>query len=147
MARRADFVELDVQITKDGVPVIWHDDWIHYRHLNGGDGEVMVTQTIRELTIAEFRQISYAATVCPQKQVVLMRKFKDNSSEFRPWICRQEDELPPLQEVLTRLPESDEVTKNTITRMMPMNDVIDASGSASSMRNSWIGRSASCAAV
>ena len=105
-AQGADFVELDVQITKDGVPVIWHDDWIHYRHLNGGDGEEMVTKTIRELTIAEFRQISYAATVCPQKQVVLMRKFKDNSAEFRPWICRQEDELPTLQEVLTRLPES-----------------------------------------
>ncbi|QDZ25847.1 glycerophosphodiester phosphodiesterase [Chloropicon primus] len=98
----ADFVELDVQVTKDGVPVVWHDDWIHYKHF--GEEEKVMTRTIREMTIAEFKQLSYMATVCPERPVVLMRKFDKKSDEFRPWVCRQEDELPTLETVLKGLP-------------------------------------------
>jgi glycerophosphodiester phosphodiesterase len=97
----ADFVELDVQVTKDGVPVIWHDDFIHYQRM---DSTEMTTTTIRDLSIAEFRQISYLSTVSPDKQIVLMRKFDKDSDEFRPWVCRQEDQLPTLEEVVRDLP-------------------------------------------
>merc|ERR1712087_524473 len=48
-AQGADFVELDVQVTKDGVPVIWHDDDIYYMHMNS---EEIISKKIRELTIA-----------------------------------------------------------------------------------------------
>lgn len=102
-AHGADFVELDVQVTKDGVPVIWHDDFIHYKHF---DSEEILSKTIRELTLAEFKQISYLSTVCPKKPIVLMRKFDKKSEEFRPWVCRQEDQLPTLEEVLRDLPLS-----------------------------------------
>merc|ERR1711933_554434 len=57
-----------------------------------------------ELTIAEFKQLSYMSTVCPKKPVVLMRKF--DKKEFKPWVCRQEDQLPTLEEVLRDLPLS-----------------------------------------
>jgi len=100
-AHGADFVELDVQVTKDGTPVIWHDDYIHYMHLGS---EEIISKKIRELTIAEFKQLSYMSTVCPKKPVVLMRKF--DKKEFKPWVCRQEDQLPTLEEVLRDLPLS-----------------------------------------
>lgn len=32
-AQGARFVEFDVQVTSDGVPVLWHDDWILTRKL------------------------------------------------------------------------------------------------------------------
>jgi len=102
-AHGADFVELDVQVTKDGVPVIWHDDYIHYQRI---DSPEIISKTIRELTIAEFKQISYLSTVSPQKGIVLMRRFDKESSEFRPWVCRQEDQLPTLEEVVRDLPLS-----------------------------------------
>jgi len=135
-AAGADFVELDVQVTKDGVPVIWHDDYIHYvvkrrvkerggHGANGGaesasssddEGAVfpseagageslrVVSKTIRELTLEEFKQLSYSSTVCPNRDVVLMRKFDKKS--FRPWVCSREDQLPTLEEVLRDLPLS-----------------------------------------
>ena len=45
--------------------------------------------------------------------------------------------LPPAVMVsITRDPESDEVTKNTITRMMPMAEVMPVRGNGSSILNS-----------
>jgi len=100
-AQGADFIELDVQVTSDGVPVIWHDDFVHYKHLSSGDE--VVTKRICDLTISEFKQLSYNATVSPKKSVVLLREFKGIEG-FRPWVCRQEDQLPTLEEVLRDLP-------------------------------------------
>jgi hypothetical protein len=52
--------------------------------------------------------------------------------------------LPPAVIVsITSEPESDEVTKNTITRTMPMKEVIEASGSSSSISNSFSSSGAS----
>lgn len=99
-AQGADFVELDVQVTSDGVPVIWHDDFIHYKHISSDE---VVTKRVRDMTILEFKQLSYNATVSPKKPVVLLRKFKGTEG-FRPWVCRQEDQLPTLEEVLRDLP-------------------------------------------
>ena len=44
-------------MTKDGVPVLWHDDFISVRR---GDGEVENT-AIRDLTLDELKQLSRAA--------------------------------------------------------------------------------------
>jgi len=97
----ADFVELDVQVTKDGVAVIWHDDYIYYKQIGA---EEVLSHQIKDLTLAEFKQISYLGTICPKKPLVLMRKFNKQSDEMRPWVCRQEDQLPTLEEVLSELP-------------------------------------------
>ena len=53
----ADWSEFDVQVTKDGVPVLWHDDFISVRR---GDGEVE-NSAIRDLTIDQLKKMSRAA--------------------------------------------------------------------------------------
>jgi len=53
----ADWSEFDVQVTKDGVPVLWHDDFISVRR---GDGEVE-NFAIRDLTLDELKRVSRAA--------------------------------------------------------------------------------------
>ena len=53
----ADWSEFDVQVTKDGVPVLWHDDFISVRR---GDGEVE-NSAIRDLTIEQLKKLSRAA--------------------------------------------------------------------------------------
>src|SRR6056297_201278 len=56
--------------------------------------------------------------------------------------------LPPAVIVsITSEPESDEVTKNTITRTMPITEVMVANGKAASIWNSFSSSGASCAAV
>ncbi len=55
--------------------------------------------------------------------------------------------LPPAVMVsITSEPESDEVTKNTTTRMIPMNEVIEASGNSASISNSLSSSGASITA-
>ena len=56
--------------------------------------------------------------------------------------------LPPAVIVsITNDPESDEVTKKTITRIMPIKLVIEAKGNPSNILNSLSSSGASCAAV
>lgn len=49
----ATFVEFDVQTTADGVPVIWHDNYIVF-----GDPSHPTSKLIQELTYAEFCQLA-----------------------------------------------------------------------------------------
>ena len=56
-AKGAEWVEFDVQTTRDGVPVVWHDDSVLVRR---GRGPVRKT-SIRALTFAELRGLSEAA--------------------------------------------------------------------------------------
>src|SRR3989338_1205152 len=56
--------------------------------------------------------------------------------------------LPPAVMVsITSEPESDEVTKNTITSTMPINELSSANGSSASMANSFSSSAASCTPV
>lgn len=93
----ADFVELDVQLTKDGVPVIWHDDRLFFRR-NG----VIEKYRISEIDLAELRSL--------QSDVVLMRDFKANgharevSEHLEDWLCGNESAVPTLEDVLTKIP-------------------------------------------
>ena len=108
----ANYVELDVQVTKDGVPVVWHDDHIFFKEMDAGDA--IKRHTISELTLAEFRELSFLATVCSQKPTVLLRSFTRHAdgpqsaatATLKPWVCRQEDELPTLEEVLRKVPNT-----------------------------------------
>lgn len=85
-----DFVEFDVQVTSDGCPVIFHDNFIVTRE-NGSIYEKRVT----ELTLAEL--LCYG----PQRDVEklgkpLLRKIKDG--RIFNWNVEQDDSICTLQE-------------------------------------------------
>ena len=56
----ASFVEFDVQVTKDGVPVIWHDDRAVWRTPEGCRRDALVS----ELTLSQFKQLSSSNCAC-----------------------------------------------------------------------------------
>ncbi|PSC67608.1 Glycerophosphodiester phosphodiesterase GDE1 isoform B [Micractinium conductrix] len=49
----ASFLEFDVQITKDGVPIVWHDNYVVF-----GAEAAPTSRLIAELTAEEFRQLA-----------------------------------------------------------------------------------------
>ncbi|XP_006659634.2 glycerophosphodiester phosphodiesterase GDPD1, chloroplastic-like [Oryza brachyantha] len=85
------FVEFDVQVTKDGCPIIFHDDFILTQEI-GGVNEKRVT----DLLLEEF--LSYG----PQKNSrkiskPLLRRNKDG--RILNWSAKEDDSLCTLQEV------------------------------------------------
>eukprot|EP00892_Ulva_mutabilis_P006991 jgi/Ulvmu1/4664/UM002_0395.1 len=94
-ASGADFVELDVQVTSDGVPVIFHDDYVVHGSL------VAPKRTlISEMTLAQFKSLGQ-----------LLRRSKCvETQELQPhdniWLCEQEDSMPELVDVLQQLPQT-----------------------------------------
>lgn len=56
----ASFVEFDVQVTKDGVPVIWHDDRAIWRTPAGSRHDALIS----ELTLSQFKQLSSSNCTC-----------------------------------------------------------------------------------
>ncbi|KAG6651380.1 glycerophosphodiester phosphodiesterase GDPD1, chloroplastic-like [Carya illinoinensis] len=90
-----DFIEFDVQVTRDGYPVIFHDVFILAEY-KGAIFEKRVT----DLTIAEF--LSYG----PQKEPgnvgkPLFRKTKDG--RIFEWKVEKDDPLCTLQEVMEKV--------------------------------------------
>ncbi|PIN01703.1 putative starch-binding protein [Handroanthus impetiginosus] len=90
-----DYIEFDVQVTKDGCPIIFHDNFI-YSEDNGTIYEKRVT----ELTLSEF--LSYG----PQKESglkgkKLMRKTKDG--QILNWTVESDDSVCTLQEALEKV--------------------------------------------
>ncbi|KAF9622369.1 hypothetical protein IFM89_031172 [Coptis chinensis] len=65
-----DFVEFDVQVTRDDCPVIFHDNFI-YREENG----IVVEKRVTELTLAEF--LCYGGGESSNAGESLLRKTKD----------------------------------------------------------------------
>lgn len=102
----ATFVEFDVQVTKDGVPVIWHDDVAVWR--DGANGTLQ-SRTIAEMTLQEFKQLAGKEQAVSPHDAALMRIFKDESGTYLPapkeWQCLVDDDLPTLAEVFSRVPE------------------------------------------
>ncbi|XP_020539273.1 glycerophosphodiester phosphodiesterase GDPD3 isoform X2 [Jatropha curcas] len=86
-----DFIEFDVQVTKDDIPVIFHDNFI----LTEDQGAI-VEKRVTDLTLAEF--LSYG----PQKEAAhvakpLFRRTKDG--RIFEWKVEEDDPLCTLQEV------------------------------------------------
>ncbi len=95
----AAFIEFDVQVTRDGMPVIWHDD-----HVLTGDATNPTKHMISELTLTQFKKLLAARD--DQK---LLRAFKDGHggrTSLQPWLVQREDELPTLAEVFAGVPVS-----------------------------------------
>ncbi|XP_054822593.1 glycerophosphodiester phosphodiesterase GDPD1, chloroplastic-like isoform X2 [Prosopis cineraria] len=90
-----DFIEFDVQVTTDGCPVIFHDDFI----LSAENGTVF-EKRVTDLSLSEF--LSYG----PQKDAgkqgkPLLRKTKDG--KILKWDVEQDDPLCTLQEVFQKV--------------------------------------------
>eukprot|EP00898_Chlorokybus_atmophyticus_P009180 jgi/Chlat1/9263/Chrsp99S08488 len=85
----ADFVEFDVQVTKDNVPVLFHDTFIVRTDKSGATTSTPVSA----LNLNEFKQ--------PSPSHLLRR---DSSAIVHPWMCAVEDSMPTLEEAFTRVP-------------------------------------------
>ncbi|KAM6573126.1 hypothetical protein CsatA_017206 [Cannabis sativa] len=93
-----DFVEFDVQVTKDDYPVIFHDNFILTRE----DG-IVLEKRVTELNLSEF--LCYG----PQKEVgkegkPLLRKSKDG--KITEWNVETDDSLCTLQEAFEQVEPS-----------------------------------------
>ncbi|GJP35739.1 hypothetical protein CLOM_g20268 [Closterium sp. NIES-68] len=80
-----DFVEFDVQVTKDGIPVIFHDN-----HILTADG---LDCKISDLTLAEFQSIGPSKTPGEMGRQ-LIRRRKDGNTYT--WVAEEEDAMPTL---------------------------------------------------
>ncbi|PQM33822.1 glycerophosphodiester phosphodiesterase GDPD2 [Prunus yedoensis var. nudiflora] len=93
-----DFVEFDVQVTKDDYPVIFHDNFI-----GAEDKGVFKEQRVTDITLLEF--LSYG----PQKEGgkverPMLRKIKDG--RIFEWKVEKDDSLCTLQEVFEKVEHS-----------------------------------------
>ncbi|GBG66055.1 hypothetical protein CBR_g55398 [Chara braunii] len=97
----ADFVEFDVQVLADGVPIIFHDDWIITRE-NGA-------KRICQLTTQDFRGIGPQMPHTARRGKAgekLVRRSSFDPSTLIPWACDVEDSLCTLAEALDAVPFS-----------------------------------------
>lgn len=93
-----DFIEFDVQVTRNGCPVIFHDDFILSQE-NGVKFEKRVT----DLTLAEF--LSYGPQKEPGKTgKPLLRKTKDGN--VYNWTVETDDALCTLQQAFEQVNSS-----------------------------------------
>uniref|UniRef100_A0A2P2JFP6 glycerophosphodiester phosphodiesterase n=2 Tax=Rhizophora mucronata TaxID=61149 RepID=A0A2P2JFP6_RHIMU len=92
-----DFIEFDVQVTKDGCPVIFHDDFI-LSHDNG----IIFERRVTELTLTDF--LSYGPQRGGKTGKSMLRKTKDG--KIVEWNVEQDDSLCTLQDVFQQVEPS-----------------------------------------
>lgn len=95
------FVEFDVQVTADGVPVIWHDDTVLFGNSTG----TYSNKTVADLRFDDFQQLGRS------NSSQIYRQFRSAETRaplegLEAWTCDKDDELPTLQQVFTGVPES-----------------------------------------
>ncbi|TKY63017.1 Glycerophosphodiester phosphodiesterase GDPD1 [Spatholobus suberectus] len=89
-----DFIEFDVQVTKDDCPVIFHDDFILAEE-NG----IVLGKRITELSLSEF--LSYGPQREPGKEGKVLLRKKDG--KIMQWDVEQDDSLCSLQEAFVKV--------------------------------------------
>ncbi|MEW5303053.1 MAG: hypothetical protein WDW38_001369 [Sanguina aurantia] len=126
----AAFVEFDVQVTSDGVAVLWHDDEVAF----GEDAALPTSKPVSALSLKDMNSLvtrpsshtdalSPAAHINPDTpptaestptdttQTSLLRRFYNVASgshlpepSYRRWLCADDDVIPTLAQVLRLLP-------------------------------------------
>lgn len=120
-ASGAAFVEFDVQVTKDGVPVVWHDNTVEY-----GDPAQPTRCAISDLTAAEFQALGELSASGRCQQLAVVRRFKHaagkTAADLPPpvqsalttdaaitqrmrWCCEADDSFPTLEQLFSTLPQ------------------------------------------
>jgi len=103
----ASFVEFDVQVTRDGVPVVWHDNTLQY-----GDPAAPTACTIADLTAAEFEALGRLSTLGDSRLLSVVRKFKDRGNGFMTmsqpmrWHLPSDAPFPRLEQLFKELPSN-----------------------------------------
>lgn len=97
----ASFVEFDVQVTRDNIPVIWHDDEVVFQR-----NSQVHRQPVSSFAASEFQSLRQ-----PGSSVQLLRKSIRptgiSDTDFDEWNVEDETAgLPTLSEVLSSVPES-----------------------------------------
>ncbi|GFH14788.1 GP-PDE domain-containing protein [Haematococcus lacustris] len=85
------FVEFDVQVTQDGLPVLWHDD------------QVVMPSTaceVKDLSSQQFKQLVVPSGAGSTPLQRLFRSKAGAEKRLLPWVCQEEDSLPSLQEAM-----------------------------------------------
>jgi len=109
-AQGATWVEMDVQVTSDGVPVIWHDDDLLSQHESGVGHESV---TISEITAAQFCAYGPSSAYGPagtwaaagKRATRLLRRYKGAPMGGESaWDCPTEGALPTLENALLSAP-------------------------------------------
>jgi glycerophosphodiester phosphodiesterase len=94
------FIEFDVQVTADGVPVLFHDDLIEW-----GDPSDHHSAPISELSLRDFKALCGHQVTTP-----VVRKTRGENLTWQEqrgaWTCAVEDEMPTLAELFAGLPEN-----------------------------------------
>ena len=97
----ATFLEFDVQVTADGVPVIWHDNYVVT-----GDPAVPTFRMISEITLAQFKGLC-SSDGFPAAQPLLRQFHRQDGTlmpTFTTWRVMDDCELPTLAEVFANIP-------------------------------------------
>jgi len=79
----ATWVEFDVQVTSDGVPVLWHDDTLLTL---ASEGNVQQNE-IGEITLEDFRTLGSGVQVTRHETNQLLARKFSGSNELIPWTC------------------------------------------------------------
>ncbi|KAI8464758.1 MAG: PLC-like phosphodiesterase [Monoraphidium minutum] len=127
-AEGASFVEFDVQVTADGVPVLWHDNTVDF-----GDPSAPSRAPVADLTLAEFKALgSITASGAGATRLAVVRSFWEEAPALAPplaaapppaaaptprgaspprgrsppraWRCARDEGFPTLEEVFAALP-------------------------------------------
>ncbi|KAJ9525359.1 hypothetical protein QJQ45_003244 [Haematococcus lacustris] len=115
------FVEFDVQVTQDGLPVLWHDD------------QVVMPSTaceVKDLSSQQFKQLVVPSGAGSTPLQRLFRSKAGAEKRLLPWVCQEEDSLPSLQEVfqvkMTQGPEVMTPPEEVTRVVQPIMACVDA---------------------
>uniref|UniRef100_A0A7S3VIY4 glycerophosphodiester phosphodiesterase n=1 Tax=Dunaliella tertiolecta TaxID=3047 RepID=A0A7S3VIY4_DUNTE len=112
----ASFVEFDLQVTADGVVVLWHDDQVIF---TGPEGTPL-HRKVADLTLAQFKALTCGESIMeeeetcgqspPRHATPLLRRFDGVNGHqapdsLLPWVVSVDDELPTLDAIFNGLPE------------------------------------------